>query len=788
MAYTHARSRNLSTTRAPTILPDIAELSPNLEPTRAPPVPATARKPQPQPQPQPRTRIPSPTLRSVSVASFMSDGTIEIDGFGFDSIGDDDDDGDEDDDGLDRDIDALSLYGAESVYEDSVFGDYDADEGGGGGNGGARESQDLSRRAERILASAKRRLDRCGQNISRARNSIILSPSLSPTIPVLGKETPTNEMASIASVLEMEDVLGQFPVPAGEKWRRMEQTPVGGFGGLREHMRTASESAVVRSESAGARTLQGMREENDNGSAARSRSAQQMRSLRDQMKDLRGKISSLQEQAQRDRERDNVRRRTSVSSLRSNHSSNGFYSTPSLEEIRESRVLDINTTNEWDDMIPSHHHHHHHHRDSFHHRFSQASRSSSRSSGTPKPRDDLVTSPFSERHEDRYDAFSYDALLIGTSFVHHRRTLSSSSSTSTATIQQQHLERASSQNSISSYATATESLSPRFAAISRSNSADTIRDNPSPATTTSSGVSSPGTAILGTHPLRPPPVKSASSSSSSSSLSSRSRGLDDQHSSYHSAPQTPHLMKPTPSPSSSSSSASSSFSSRTPKTKTKPMKNEQSWYRDSISTETEAETETENETVDGYYTDQSSDNNLSSSSSSHSHPLSYPPHDRQQRHQQRQRMSTTSTSSSRYSTDTITAFSPPTPRAPQPPRHHPHHQPVSIHASHRDSQTMIVNGVIEGREEVELKVGREDRVLIEGVIETLGRVCCELEAVGRGKGAEGARDNGGDTGRGGDMGINGRGMEMEERREVLRERLRGAMRVLEGWEGEVEMF
>lgn len=87
-------------------------------------------------------------LRSVSVASFLSDGTIEIDGFGFDNVSEFGDD---------------SLFGGESLY-----GDDD-------------DPPDLSRRAEKILASAKRRLDLCGQNISRARSSLILSPSATPT-------------------------------------------------------------------------------------------------------------------------------------------------------------------------------------------------------------------------------------------------------------------------------------------------------------------------------------------------------------------------------------------------------------------------------------------------------------------------------------------------------------------------------------------------------------------------------------------------------------------------------
>jgi hypothetical protein len=57
--------------------------------------------------------------------------------------------------------------------------------------------------------------------------------------------------------------------------------------------------------------------------------------------------------------------------------------------------------------------------------------------------------------------------------------------------------------------------------------------------------------------------------------------------------------------------------------------------------------------------------------------------------------------------------------------------PLTIATSARDSQTMVVGGMgVGGKEEIELRIGRSDRVLIEGVIEALGRVCCAMETEG----------------------------------------------------------
>jgi hypothetical protein len=115
--YRTLAPRTLAQTRAPTLLPDIAEHSPNSgEETRTPP--------------------PGRALRAVSVASFVSDGTIEIEGFGFDTVSEFGDDS--------------SVWGGESLYEGSV---YDGQKGSG--------EVDISLLAEKVLASAKRRLCLC---------------------------------------------------------------------------------------------------------------------------------------------------------------------------------------------------------------------------------------------------------------------------------------------------------------------------------------------------------------------------------------------------------------------------------------------------------------------------------------------------------------------------------------------------------------------------------------------------------------------------------------------------
>lgn len=301
-------------------------------------------------------------MRSVSVASFLSDGTIEIEGFGFDNaseIGDD-----------------ASIYG-ESMYEGSVY------EG--------EDRSDLSWKAERILANAKKKLDLCGQNISRARSSLILSPSTTPT-------SFTEQLESVAVLPR------QLPSLHSQRFKFNNTST--------SHGRTASESAVPRSYSShnsangrsigkngdGLGTIEDVNEhpseiERPQSEMSSSKSTQQMRVLRDQMKDLRGKITSLQQQTRSD-----SMKRRSISSLRSTPNPYDSHDsvTPTLDDIKQERTHRGNEnwrTIDREDDIPDDY--------------------SSRS-GTPRPRPFRNSaSPFEERHEDREDAFSYDSLFYG---------------------------------------------------------------------------------------------------------------------------------------------------------------------------------------------------------------------------------------------------------------------------------------------------------------------------------------------------------------------------------------
>jgi hypothetical protein len=597
--------RNLSAAfKTSSFLPDIAESSPNLEPMQSP----------------------SPTrrsIRSVSVASFLSDGTVEIEGFGFDNISEVGDD--------------VSMFGGDSgsAYEGSV---YDGEEG------------DLSRRAEKILASAKRQLDLCGQNISRARSSLILSPSATPT-----------------ALMDHLDAVGPSMVRRAESangshshhWRHNNR--IEDDRGT-AHTRTSSESAVHSYAPARRaeveRSIMGtLAEENERrerekekereteteterqeaAAMGRSNSTQQMRVLRDQMKDLRGKITSLQQQTKSD----SLRRRQSINSMRSTpdnlYSPQLSGSTPTLEEIRESRVLNLQSPveqDEWEDVTPPG-------LDDDHSRSSSRASTgldSDRSKTPTPPRREEVNSPFSERHEDRSDAFAYDSYLWGNSIFNslRPRSMSSEGTASTATVLEPPrvpvIERKDSLVSLSSYMTADENAS--------------ISERESPASEA---------ALL--HPPSPQPW-------------STSLRVDDG---YHSAPHTPQvdndsaLQVPSPQP---------------------PNLAASSWYRDSVSTRAASNRSMLSMVMEG---------NGGSS--------------------------------------------------------------VGISSSARDSQTMVLGGMgPSGTEEIELRIDRGDRVLIEGVIEALGKVCCVMETEGESMKAE------------------------------LRERLRGAMLVLEGEDPAGEMF
>lgn len=375
--------------------------------------------------PSPNHLRPPASVRSVSVASFLSDGTIEIEGFGFDNVSEIGDD--------------ASVYG-ESMYEGSVY------EG--------EDRTDLSWKAERILANAKKKLDLCGQNISRARSSLILSPSVTPTA--------FNEQLNALAAPPRH-----FPALHSHRFKFNNNGP--------SHLRTASESSVPGSySSAGANggtgrngdglgTIEDVNEhpseiERPQSEMSRSKSTQQMRVLRDQMKDLRGKITSLQQQARSD-----TMKRRSMSSLRSTpnpYETHGDI-TPTLDDIKPRREgekghkgNDHWRTIDHDDNLTD---------------------TSSRSD-TPRPRPSRnSTSPFEERHEDREDAFSYDALFYGNGRYagsNGTRPISYSSDGTTSTVMgppkvSPTMKRSDSHCSIESFETAAEvptSLPPAISA------------------------------------------------------------------------------------------------------------------------------------------------------------------------------------------------------------------------------------------------------------------------------------------------------------------------------------
>lgn len=356
------RQRSLSSLRTPSLLPDISEHSPSRTPS---PPPQIARRPT--------------HFRSLSVTSFLSDGTIEIEGFGFDNLSEIGDD--------------ASIFGGESVYADSVFDGHDNDNDDGN-TIRPHTPSDLSWRAERILANAKKKLDLCGQNISRARSSLILSPSTTPT-----------------SFHEQLDGVKAMPALHSHRFRFRNDGMGGNNGfygnsGINSHLRTNSESAVPyarkgvngsRSSSRdGLGTIEDVDEQpaeierpQSEQSTSPSKSTQQMRALRDQMKDLRGKITSLQNQAKSD-----SMKRRSITSLRSTPNPYESQSTLSLDDLKVEDLSPIEPGETWENAeeIPDDY--------------------SSTRSGTPRAFR-RSASPFEARHEDREDAFSYDALFYG---------------------------------------------------------------------------------------------------------------------------------------------------------------------------------------------------------------------------------------------------------------------------------------------------------------------------------------------------------------------------------------
>ncbi|RPB28431.1 hypothetical protein L211DRAFT_384286 [Terfezia boudieri ATCC MYA-4762] len=339
----------------PSMLPDIAETSPI----------------------QPPVERPVRNVRPQSLQSLLSVGTIEVDGFGF--LEEDEDEGGEDT----WDMESLSP----SIYESSI---YDGHEGHGNEDGRVTPST-LSRRAERVLENAKKKLDLCGQNLTRARHSLIVSP---PGSSMSGYSDPDSDRTSTPRTMTPTNNRTATPT------RNHTGTPTNAFRTITPtnapvplsvvqlrasnnaaHVRTVSESAVPtvynlqRVNSIG----RGSEDGKEEPERRRSQSAQQMRNLRDQMKDLRGKISSLQHQSRSDSLK-RVNSRASPVPYGSNRS------TPTPTGFRDWEIDEyMNANGAYTDSVVS-----------------------SRST-TPKPGAAVRES----RHEDREDAFSYDSLFIG---------------------------------------------------------------------------------------------------------------------------------------------------------------------------------------------------------------------------------------------------------------------------------------------------------------------------------------------------------------------------------------
>ncbi|KAI5808699.1 hypothetical protein DFH27DRAFT_477645 [Peziza echinospora] len=319
------------------MLPDIAETSP-ITPT---PV-----------------RPPIRAIRPLSIQSLLSDGTIEVDGFGFLEENPEDNDSEE------YDTWDLESTTSPSLYEGSVYDGY-----GGENDDGRVTPSTLSRRAERVLENAKKKLDLCGQNLTRARHSLVLSPPGSS----LSRYSDTDSETTIGE----NRISPQLPPSAISASHLRTMT----------HYRTVSESAVPTAYNLKrANSDRSTPEENvpaQGTEVTRSQSAQQMRSLRDQMKDLRGKISNLQQQTQTD----SLRRRSSNNLKTARAYQNNLPNpvgreTPTWEEEEDGFG---NRQSAYPDSIGS----------------SRAS--------TPKP----LKAQRESRHEDREDAFSYDSLFLG---------------------------------------------------------------------------------------------------------------------------------------------------------------------------------------------------------------------------------------------------------------------------------------------------------------------------------------------------------------------------------------
>ncbi|RPA77174.1 hypothetical protein BJ508DRAFT_379080 [Ascobolus immersus RN42] len=208
----------------------------------------------------------------------------------------------------DSDDDTISMYGA-SIYEESIFGDE---------HDGRNSPTIWSKRAERVLQGAKKKLDNYGQSLN-----------LTPEEMAAGMKHSRG--APIQRPAALREPIVRSARPPGKRTSSSAMGMHSQKVPTSAHFRASSESAVPTLGSVnggGSPTLD---------SARGSKSTEQMRALRDQMKDLRGKISHLQQQTRTD-----SLRRKSVSSLRSTSSAQGMYPSPDLENRPDSAAWNNN--------------------------------------------------------------------------------------------------------------------------------------------------------------------------------------------------------------------------------------------------------------------------------------------------------------------------------------------------------------------------------------------------------------------------------------------------------------
>ncbi|KAH0565583.1 hypothetical protein GP486_001033 [Trichoglossum hirsutum] len=135
-----------------------------------------------------------------------------------------------------------------SAGEDHGYHTHNGTEKGAAGTGATRQDERdgkvshvaLSRRAERILASAKRRLDNMEGNLSRARHSLIASPSPSMPTPQNSRYSPPSADVDAGGLL-VRPPLGVSPA----KHRQLHSAS--SSNGTPGHLRVSSETSVPSS-------------------------------------------------------------------------------------------------------------------------------------------------------------------------------------------------------------------------------------------------------------------------------------------------------------------------------------------------------------------------------------------------------------------------------------------------------------------------------------------------------------------------------------------------------------